>query len=314
MRSLLLGLVVLRLAASADAEESRRPSAGVEKATTDAPAPWELEPSSRWELKTAPMGDSLVPPPKTRLEDEGIGSKTRVHDLFDRWTLAEHVAADRGTQYAEVTDECRGRIERPFALSAEEWANDGLRRRYLWNVDGLIERAGKKLFADFGAPFERVERLAFINALRSLAWQESRWQHYLRYKDWYFVVVSGGSYNKLDDWGITQVARSSFDPSKRLNARFFESKGHCSISSSLYYGFMEYYFCYLEARKAKCNAASLQQALVGAYNRYASGYSACHDGLTTEDAAFREYQKNALAGFLDHYKNKPWRKQRTAGR
>ncbi len=68
------------------------------------------------------------------------------------------------------------------------------------------------MITDFGDVLSGTEKALFICALKTLAWQESKWQHYLRYKNWFFALVSGGSYNKLDDWGITQLARSSFDP------------------------------------------------------------------------------------------------------
>src|SRR5262249_21157837 len=55
--------------------------------------PWEEEPASRWTRDFSNSArDSRVPLPTTPLEQEGIGEKITVHDLFDRWvsrTLAE---------------------------------------------------------------------------------------------------------------------------------------------------------------------------------------------------------------------------------
>jgi hypothetical protein len=143
-----------------------------------------------------------------------------------------------------------------------------------------------------------------MRALHTLAWQESLWQHYIRYKNWFFVVLSGGSYNALDDWGITQVARSHGDPDELLNERFFASKGYCSIGSTLYYGFMEYYLSYMDARGLPCNSSAMDK-LIGAYNRYASGFSSCHDEFS-EDETYRTYQIGAMTGFGNHYKNRTW--------
>jgi hypothetical protein len=242
------------------------------------------------------------------LEKEGVGIKTRVYDLFDRWKLNEDICGDRGSQYVEITGDCKGMIELDFALTQEEWAQSQNQERYYRGVDALIDKIGEILLDDFGNKLHDQERAFFLRALKTLAWQESKWQHYVRYRDWFFVIVSGGSYNKLDDWGITQIARSSFDPSRLLNQNFFESKGYCSISSSLYYGFMEYYFCYLEARENPDNGSSLFNKIVGAYNRYCSGYSSSCFELATDDEAYRNYQIRAMGGFKDKFITRPWEK------
>ena len=118
------------------------------------------------------------------------------------------------------------------------------------------------------------------------------------------MVVSGGSYNALDDWGITQVARSHGHPDELLNQSFFAAKGYCSIGSTLYYGFMEYYLVYMDARSLPCNDTAMDK-LIGAYNQYASGFSSCHDELS-EDEAYRTYQIGAMTGFGNHYNNRTW--------
>ena len=269
-------------------------------------SPWLEAPASRWERDfSGSARDSLAPVPPSDLDAEDIGIKTRVYDLFNRWKLNADLRHDRGTQYAEITGECRGRVELDFALTPEEWRDSEKRRNYYRRLDSLITKVSRQLLEDYGNPLEGLEREFFLRGLKTLAWQESRWQHYLRFKDWFFVIVSGGSYNKLDDWGITQVARSSFDPAKLLNTNFFESKGYCSISSSLYYGFMEYYFCYLEARTHPGNGASLFNKIVGAYNRYSSGYSACYYELSPEEN-YRAYQIRAMGGFKDNFILQPW--------
>jgi hypothetical protein len=118
------------------------------------------------------------------------------------------------------------------------------------------------------------------------------------------VVLSGTSYNVLDDWGITQVARSGFHRDDLLNERFFAAKGYCSIGSTLYYGFMEYYLIYMNARSLPCNDSAMDK-LLGAYNQYSSGFSYCHDEFS-EDEKYRTYQIAAMNGFGNHYKNRTW--------
>ena len=211
--------------------------------------PWEEEPASRWTRDfSSSARDNRVPPPTTQLEQEGIAEKITVHDLFDRWVLNASVHVGRGTHVAEVTQDCKGKIELEFALTPTQWQNRARRKRYYRSLDRLVIKVGRQLLADFGNRLSGRERAAFMRALHALAWQESLWQHYIRYKNWFFVVLSGSSYNALDDWGITQVARSQGHPDQLLNERFFASKGYCSIGSTLYYGFMEYYLIYMERR------------------------------------------------------------------
>jgi len=245
-----------------------------------------------------------VPFPTTQLDQEGIGEKITVHDLFDRWVLNESVHVGRGKHFAEVTQDCKGKIELDFALTASQWQNRARRKRYYRSIDRLVIKVGRQLLADFGNQLSGREKEAFMRALHALAWQESLWQHSIRYKNWFFVVLSGGSYNALDDWGITQVARSHGHPDERLNERFFASKGYCSIGSTLYYGFMEYYLIYMEARSLPCNNSAMDK-LVGAYNQYASGFSSCHDQFSA-DETYRAYQIGAMTGFGNHYKNRTW--------
>jgi|GEM_PF-1722800 len=283
------------------------PDQDVARTTLSAKMPWLQEPAARWQRDfSGSPRDDLIPLPERDLEQEGIGAKTRVYELFDRWTLNPELCGDRGRHYAEITAECKGMIELDFALTQIEWADPQARTRYYRAVDKLIEKVGRTLLADFGDILESREKEFFLYALKTLAWQESKWQHYLRYENWFFVIVSGGSYNKLDDWGITQLARSSFDPEILLNKNFFESKGYGSISSCLYYGFMEYYFCYLEAREHPDNGSSLLDKIIGAYNRYSSGYSSSSFGLAAEDQAYRDYQIRAMGGFKDKFVLKPW--------
>src|SRR5215468_12616927 len=267
--------------------------------------PWEEEPASRWTRDFSNSArDARVPLPTTQLGQEKIGEKTTVHDLFDRWVLNESVRAGRGKHYAEVTKDCKGKIELDFSFTPTQWQNRARRKRYYRSVGRLVIKVGRQLLADFGNQLSGREKVAFMRALHALAWQESLWQHYIRYKNWFFVVLSGSSYNALDDWGMTQVARSQSHPDERLNERFFGSKGYCSIGSTLYYGFMEYYLVYMDARSLPCNDTALDK-LVGAYNQYASGFSYCHDGFS-EDETFRSYQTRAMTGFGDHYNNRTW--------
>jgi hypothetical protein len=271
--------------------------------------PWEEQPASRWTRDFSnSRRDARVPLPTTQLDQEKIGEKTTVHDLFDRWVLHESVHAGRGTHYAEVTKECKGKIELAFALTPEQWQDPARRKRYHRSIDRLVIKVGRRLLADFGNRLSGREKKAFMRALHALAWQESLWQHSIRYKNWFFVVLSGTSYNVLDDWGITQVARSHGPADEPLNERFFASKGYCSIGSTLYYGFMEYYLIYLNARSLPCNDSAMDK-LLGAYNQYASGFGYCHDGFS-EDEKYRAYQIGAINGFGNHYKNRTWLKMK----
>jgi hypothetical protein len=270
--------------------------------------PWEQVPASRWTRDFSHSArDNRVPLPATQLEQEGIGEKITVHDLFDRWVLNELVHVGRGKHFAEVTKDCKGKIELAFALTAAQWQNRPRQKRYYRSIDRLVIKVGRQLLADFANQLSGREKSAFMRALHALAWQESLWQHSIRYKNWFFVVLSGGSYNALDDWGITQVARSHGHPDEPLNERFFASKGYCSIGSTLYYGFMEYYLIYMDARSLPCNNSAMDK-LIGAYNRYASGFGSCHDEFS-EDETFRTYQIRAMTGFDNHYKNRTWLKK-----
>jgi hypothetical protein len=266
---------------------------------------WEEEPASRWSRDFSNSArDARVPLPATQLEQEKIGEKTTVHDLFDRWVLNESVRVGRGKHYAEVTKDCKGKIELEFSLTPTQWQNPARRKQYYRSIDRLVTKVGRQLLADFGNQLSGGEKEAFMRALHALAWQESLWQHYIRYKNWFFVVLSGTSYNALDDWGITQVARSHGSADEPLNERFFASKGYCSIGSTLYYGFMEYYLIYMNARSLPCNENAMDK-LLGAYNQYASGFSYCHDEFS-EDEKYRTYQTGAINGFGNHYKNRTW--------
>jgi hypothetical protein len=86
--------------------------------------PWEQVPASRWTRDFSHSArDNRVPLPTTQLEQEGIGEKITVHDLFDRWVLNESVHVGRGKHFAEVTKDCKGKIELAFALTAAQWQN-----------------------------------------------------------------------------------------------------------------------------------------------------------------------------------------------
>jgi len=282
------------------------PDDAVSRVTSSAPMPWLDQPAELWQrdFSGSPRPDSASAAAAASGEP-ALGTKTRVRDLFDRWTFPEAFTAGRGRHYADIAAECRGQVELDYALTAQQWRDPAVRGRYYGTVRDLIERIGTTLLTDFGDRLEGQERAYFLRALKTLAWQESQWQHYLRVGDRFFVIVSGGSYNQLDDWGITQIARSSFDPGDLLNVNFFDSRGYCSISGSLYYGFMEYYFCYLEAREHPDNGPGLFNRIVGAYNRYSSGYSASCFELA-DDPGYRSYQIRAMGGFKDRFISQPW--------
>src|SRR6516165_1998620 len=113
--------------------------------------PWEEEPASRWLRDFSNSArDDHVPLPTTQLEQERIGEKTTVHDLFDRWVLNESVHVGRGTHFTEVTKDCKGKIELDFALTAAQWQNRARRKRYYRSIDRLVIKVGRQLLADFG--------------------------------------------------------------------------------------------------------------------------------------------------------------------
>jgi hypothetical protein len=181
--------------------------------------PWEEEPASRWTRDfSSSARDAHVRLPTTQLDQENIGEKTTVHDLFDRWVLNESVHVGRGKHYAEVTKDCKGKIELEFALTPTQWQNPARRKRYYRSIDRLVIKVGRQLLADFGNQLSDGEKEAFMRALHALAWQESLWHHYIRYKNWFFVVLSGTSYNVLDDLGY-HPSRTLPRPSTRTSQR-----------------------------------------------------------------------------------------------
>lgn len=268
---------------------------------------WQENPAWLWERDF-----SQSPRNSTQGADHGsqgnIGTRSRVHGVFDRWRLNGSVTSGRGQDYAEITSECRGAVETRFSLDSAEWNNPSRRRQYYRDIDGLITTIGEQLLRDFNSPLSGTERTTFLRGLRAFTWQESQWQHYVRHGNRHFVFLSGGSYNALDDWGITQVARSGFSASESLNKRFFDTRGYCSISSSIYYGFMEFYTHYLKARANSCNGGDPLLQLAGAYNLYSWGASSCHSARSSRPNE-RNYQDRAISGFRGHFHSMPWKKE-----
>ena len=307
MKTILLSLWFLSLNAVAE-PRACSPDAELEG------NPWQdSKYTSYWKRKfSSSASDQKIAVPKG--EPEAFGKKSAVVDeqgslVFNRWSIDRSLNGGRATEVAAVSPECKGDIEIDFALTPETWASEGERKKYYKRIDALIMKIGRKLLADFDTNKEIIgqEKADFLRALKTLAWQETHWHHYFRFQDWFFVILSGGSYNALDDWGITQVARSDFKPANKLNAHFFAQKGHCSISNTLYYGFLEYYFSYKEARKEACNKTAMEK-LLGAYNLYSSGCSICFDARKLDDAGFSKYQDKALAGFSEKFLTAPWEK------
>lgn len=302
----LITLVMTSCSFSATSTPIDSNSSAAAPSPTPSPEPTPVPTPTPIPEDSAPPEASSPDLPNEDLGRENIGTKTRVSNLFDRWSLKSSITGGRGSQYADVTTNCHRKIDLPYALTADQWRDRTQRSAYYQNIDRLIEKVGTQLLADRGEVLSGVEKQNFLKALKALAWQESGWQHYVRYKDWFFVILSGGSYNVLDDWGITQVARSGFSASQLLNAAFFANEKYCSIESTLYYGFTEYYDNYMEARTLSCNqTGNPMDKLLGAYNRYSSGFSACYNGLST-DSAYRTYQINAMNGLKTHYQSTPW--------
>src|SRR5260221_5032129 len=140
--------------------------------------PWEEEPASRWTRDFSHSArDSRVPLPTTPLEQERIGEKIAVHDLFDRWVLNESVHVGRGTHFAEVTKDCKGRIELDFALTPTQWQNRARQKRYYRSVDRLVTKVGRKVLADFGNQLSGREKQALMRALHGRAGHKSLLPH-----------------------------------------------------------------------------------------------------------------------------------------
>lgn len=273
------------------------------------PAVWVLQPPKLWKhpIKGVKKSNSIHGP-TTDLKKEGIGRVERVEGLYDRWTLKKRFARPF-VHYADVTDECKGLIDISFALTDDEWKIPKNRIRYYGNVEELIEKVGEKLIADFGDKIKGDEKTYFIRALKATKWRESLWQHYFRYKNHFFVLLSASSFNKLADWGISQIARSHYKTGELLSKPFFDTKGYCSIASTLYYGSMIYYFNYMEARDKRCNGLSIMNKVLGAYNKYSSGYQACFYDVTEKAGDFQDYQISALGGFLNTFVQQPWKEK-----
>jgi len=249
-----------------------------------------------------------IKPPITNLKKEKIGKRKNIKNTFYRWTLHKYSFNDRHLVWADITNDCENLIEIDFALTQNQWENPKIRTEYYKIINNLIIEIGSKLINDFGNKIVGKEKDHFIEALKALAWQESSWQHYLRYKDWFFVFLGSNFQNKLGDWGITQIARSSFSSKNLLNEHFFNSKGHCSLSSSLYYGFLEFYFCYMDAKNKSCNEDIRQNIVLGAYNRYVSGFSSCYFRFSKSSNKYRDFQIKALDNFTKTISSKPWKK------
>src|SRR5215813_14025156 len=97
-------------------------------------------------LATSPTRPAMpVCFPTTQLGQEKIGEKTTVHDLFDRWVLNESVRAGRGKHYAEVTKDCKGKIELDFSLTPTQWQNSARRKRYYRSIGRLVIKVGSLL-------------------------------------------------------------------------------------------------------------------------------------------------------------------------
>jgi hypothetical protein len=178
---------------------------------------------------------------------------------------------------------------------------------YYQNTSLMINRVTEKVINDLGNELSGAEKKRVKRAFKAVLWQESLWRHYFRYKDWFFVLVSTGGFNRLGNWGISQVARARYDTGEPLAKNFFDSKGYCRLSSTVYYGAMIYYYNYIEARKNSCNGKDTVDQLTGAYNAYSSGQSTCYKDLSAERKDIRNFQIFAMKGFRQNYKNRPWR-------
>src|SRR5262249_11573423 len=140
--------------------------------------PWEEEPASRWTRDFSNSArDNRVRLPTTQLEQERIGEKITVHDLFDRWVLNESVHVGRGMYFTEVTKDCKRKIELHFSLPPPQWQNRARRKPHYRSIVMLIIKVGRQQPADCGNHLSGREKQAFMRAFKALAWQESLWQH-----------------------------------------------------------------------------------------------------------------------------------------
>src|SRR5438094_5040958 len=124
--------------------------------------PWEEQASSRSTRDFSNSArDARVPLPTRQLDQEKIGEKTTVHDLFDRWVLNESVHVGRGKHYAEVTKDCKGKIELDFSLTPTQWQNPARRKQYYRSIDRLVTKVGRQLRAHCGNQLSGREKDAF---------------------------------------------------------------------------------------------------------------------------------------------------------
>lgn len=271
---------------------------------------WTKLPASLWsDLLPDAKTDAAIPIPKEDLALENIGIRTRVEDLFDKWTLKEDKRDRLFMNWADVTTECKGLIETEYLLDAEQWAKTENQIKYYESVEKLIEQIADRMIKDMGGILQGEEKDLFVRALQAVIWNESLWEHYFRYKNWFFVLLSDQSFNKLSGWGISQISRSDYIDERPLSQNFFDSKAYCKMSSSIYYGMLIYYYYYLDARQKTCNGTSTMNRIIGAYNSYSSGYSACFYDISDTDPEFAQYQAGAIGGFLSSFVNERWKQK-----
>ncbi len=270
--------------------------------------PWLSKSPSLWgkilpDIKT----DKKIKIPENLIEKENIGVKINVDDVYDRWTIKKNYLNGPFITYGEITSQCKGLIETDFALTKSDSENNTKRKTYFRAVNSIINITVEKVLNDFENNLSKNEKKEFKRAFKATLWQESLWQHYLRYKDWFFVLISTGGFNRLGNWGISQIARARYKTGEPLAVNFFDSKGYCKISSTIYYGAMIFFYNFLEARKNPCNGKDLFNQLTGAHNAYASGHSTYYKDLSKDRKDIHDFQIFAMKGFRENYKNQPWK-------
>jgi hypothetical protein len=230
----------------------------------------------------------------------------KAKDNLELFAIDSDYAPNEHTYWINIGNSCSGSVETDYIINYQTWNNPEARIKYYRKVEQLIERVSAKIFEDFKLDFAPEEKREFAKALKTLAWQESAWMHYYVFDQRLLLYIGLSGFNSLGDWGITQVAKSAHKKSQLLNTPYFNSKAYCSIFSSLYYGFTEYLYAYIHARKSQCNLGSGIDRIIGAYNRYVSGFSSCHDRFSKTNREFRDFQTAALNNFRNTFTGEPW--------
>jgi hypothetical protein len=260
------------------------------------------------DLWASPISKSFFDPSQftvSTTEEAHIKSSGKIEGMR-LFSVDPEFAPAQHKLWIDITQDCSQLLEEDYLLTLATWTSSEKSRKYYRDIDRLIENVVEKLGKNFAISFEQGEKELFARALKTLAWQESGWLHYYTFDGKLLLFIGLSGYNSLGDWGITQIARSAHKKNQRLNETFFNTKAYCSVFSSLYYGFAEYIYAYQDSRQMECNSDSFIDRIIGAYNRYVSGFSACHDRFSKTNPQFGDFQKTVLNNFRHTFEEQPW--------